>query len=194
MHGIGIHHPRHGLFVSVHIRSRDIFLRADEFHQFRGVAAGHAFELALRHFVRIANYAALGAAERNIHDCALPGHPTGKGADFIERDIGRVAHAAFGGATGNGVLYPESGEDFELAVVHGDRNVNDEFAVGILQDFPYAFIEVELLRGKVKARRLRFPGIDLLFQRYGFHRISDCTRRSREGQPSATLCVPTREA
>ena len=113
----------------------------------------------MRHLVRIANDAALGAAEGDIDDGALPGHPAGQGADFIEGDVGRVADAALARAASDGVLHAEAGEDLEGAVVHGNRDVKDDFAVGIAQDLPEAFIEVELLGGDVETRGLRLPGL-----------------------------------
>jgi hypothetical protein len=40
------------------------------------------------------------------------------------------------------MLNAESREDFELAVVHGNRDMNDEFAIRIPQDLPKAFIQI----------------------------------------------------
>src|SRR6266568_2881935 len=71
------------------------------------------------------------------------------------------------------MLHPKSGEHLKLAVVHRDRNVHNQLAVGILQDLPKTFVQVKFLRGKVEARRLRLPGIDFLFERNSFHRLSD---------------------
>src|SRR5208282_2054823 len=67
VHGVGIHDPSHGLLVGIHVGRGDVFFRADEFEEFRRVAAGHPLQLALRHFVWIADDATLGAAERNVH-------------------------------------------------------------------------------------------------------------------------------
>ena len=71
------------------------------------------------------------------------------------------------------MLHAKPGEDLELAIVHGDWYVDDELAVGILQHFPEAFVEIKFLGGEVEARRLRLPGIDLLFEGNSLHRISD---------------------
>ena len=118
VHGVGIHHPRHDLLVGVDVGRGNIFFGADEFDQFRGVAARHALDFAHRHFVRIADHAALGSAEWNVDDGALPRHPAGEGANFVERNVGSVADAALGGAARDGMLHAESGEDFEAAVIH----------------------------------------------------------------------------
>jgi hypothetical protein len=71
------------------------------------------------------------------------------------------------------MLNTKSGEDFELSVVHRDWDVNNQFAIGVTKDLPKAFIEVQLLRGEVEARGLRLPGIDLLLERNGRHKISE---------------------
>ena len=147
------------MFVGVDVGGGNIFFGADEFDQFRGVAAGHALDFAHRHLVRIANHAALGAAEGNVDHGALPGHPAGQGADFVERDVGRVADAALGRAARDGVLHAESGEDFEVAVIHLHGDVDREFAVGIAQHAPQAFIQIELLGGQIEAGALRLPRI-----------------------------------
>ncbi len=130
MHGVGIHDPGHRLFVCAHIGGGDVLFRADELDELGGVAASHALEFALRHLFGVADDSALGSAKGNVDDGALPGHPGGEGADFIESDIWGVADAAFGGAAGDGVLDPVTGEDFDGAVVHAYGNVNDEFAGG----------------------------------------------------------------
>src|SRR5208283_5631774 len=101
VHGVGVHHPGHDLFVGVDVGGGDIFFGADEFDQLGGVAAGHALQFAHRHFVRIADDAAFGTAERNVDHGALPGHPAGEGANFIQSDIGSVADAALGRASRN---------------------------------------------------------------------------------------------
>ena len=174
VHGVGVHHPRHGLFVGVDVGRRNVFLGADELDQLGGVAAGHALQFAARHVLGIADDAALGAAEGNVHYGALPGHPTGQGADFIERDVGRVAHATLGRAARDGVLHAIAGEDFELTVVHHYRDVDDDFAVGLLQHTPQAFVEIELVGGDVEPRRLLFPGIRFLRMHCrGCHKVSD---------------------
>src|SRR5712664_2041166 len=43
VHGICVHHPGHDLFVGIDVGSRNVFLGADEFDQFGGVASRHAF-------------------------------------------------------------------------------------------------------------------------------------------------------
>ena len=159
VHGVGIHHPRHDLFVGIDVRGRNIFFWSDEFNQFGSIAPRHALDFAHRHLVGIANYAALRPAERDVDYGALPGHPTGQGAHFIERDIRRVADAAFCRAARNGVLDTKSGKHLQVPVIHLDRDVNREFTVGITQNPPQSVVEIEFLGGQIEARPLRFPRI-----------------------------------
>ena len=88
VHGVGVHDPGHRLLVGVHVGRGNILFRADELDDLGCVAARHALQFALAHLFGIADDAALGAAERNIHDRALPGHPAGQRAHFVQRDIG----------------------------------------------------------------------------------------------------------
>jgi hypothetical protein len=169
VHGVGVHDPGHGLLVGAHVGGGDVFFGSDELHEFGGVAAGHAFELALGHFLWIADDAALGSAKGDVDDGALPGHPGGEGADFVEGDIGRVADAALGWAASDGVLDAIAGEDFNGAVVHAYGDVNDELARGIAENLPNAGVEVEFGGGEVESSGLSFPGICLLLEREGLH-------------------------
>src|SRR6185312_6365663 len=74
---------------------------------------------------------------------------------------------------GNGVLHPETGEDFEPAIVHHDWNVQDDLPGGVAEDLHYPFIQVQLMRGKVETGGLRLPGIDFLFQGNGLQSHGD---------------------
>ena len=170
MHGIGVHYPGHRLLVGVHVGGGDVLLGPDEIEQLGGVAAGHALQLALRHFVRIADDAALGAAERNVHHRALPRHPARQRADFVEVHVGPVAQSALGRAARNGVLHAVSGEDFEVPVVHLHRDMNNNFAARTTQNLPQSFIKIQLMGGEVKAGGLRLPGISFLFEVHCLHK------------------------
>jgi hypothetical protein len=135
VHGIGIHDPGHGLFVGVYVGRGDVLFRTDELEEFGGVAARHALQFALRHFVRIANDAALGAAEGNVHHRALPRHPARQRAHFVEVHVGCVAQSALGRAARNRVLHPESGEHFEVPIVHLHRDMTIISRLGLRSTF-----------------------------------------------------------
>lgn len=70
-----------------------------------------------------------------------------------------------GRAARDGVLHAVAGEDFDGAVVHADRDVDDQLARRVAKHLPDARIEIELPGGEVEARRLRLPGVRLLLQR-----------------------------
>ena len=82
-----------------------------------------------------------------------------------------------------------SGEDFEMAVIHLDGNVDGEFAVGIAENAPQAVVEIEFLGREVKARALRIPGIGFFIDvRRGTHRGHRVVLRNdckSDGNPAA---------
>ena len=147
---VGVHDPRHDLLVGVDVGRGHVLLGADRVDDFGDVAARERLELALRHLRRIADDAALAAAERNVRDGALPGHPRRERRHFVERHAGVVADAAFGRAERDVVLHAVAGEDFDLAVVHLDRTGDDDLALGMGEDFPDAGLEVENARRAVE--------------------------------------------
>src|SRR5579864_489758 len=68
--------------------------------------------------MRITNDSTLGAAKGDVDGGALPGHPGRQRFDFIKRYSGMIANAALARATSGVVLYAESFEDSDSAVVH----------------------------------------------------------------------------
>ena len=85
------------LRVGADVGSRDVLLRSDLVDDLAGEAAGHALELGPRQLLRIADDPALGAAERDAHQCALPGHPHRESLDLVQRDVRVVADPALEG-------------------------------------------------------------------------------------------------
>ncbi len=169
VHGVGVHDPSHGLLVGAHIGRGNILFRADELDEFGGVAASHALELALGHFFGVADDAAFGAAEGDVNDSTLPGHPGSECADFVEGDVRGIADAAFGRAAGDGVLDAVAGKDLDGAVVHADGDVDNEFAGGVAENLPNAGVEVEFGCGEVESSGLGFPGISFLLEGESLH-------------------------
>ena len=97
VHGVGVHEPRHDLLVRVDVRRGHVLVGADRVDDLGDVAARQRLELAPRHARRVADDAALAAAERDLRDRALPRHPRGQRRDLVERDVGVVADAALRG-------------------------------------------------------------------------------------------------
>ena len=147
---VGVHHPRHDLLVGVDVGRRDVFLRPDGVDDLGDVAAGQRFELAPRHLGRVADDAALAAAERDVRDRAFPRHPRRERGDFVERDAGVIADAALRRAERDVVLHAIAGEHLDLAVVHLDRTRDDDLPLGMGQDLPDAGVEVEDAGGSVE--------------------------------------------
>ena len=157
VHAVGVHHPRHDLVVGVDVGRRHVLLRADGVDDLGDVAAGQRLELAPRHPRRIADDAALAAAERDVRDGALPRHPRRERGHFVERDVGVIADAALGRTERDVVLDAVAGEDLDLAVVHLDRARDGDLALGVGEDLPDARVEtqqprcaVELLEHRVE--------------------------------------------
>src|SRR6266700_1449566 len=142
VHGVGVHHPGHSLLVGSHIGRWNIFFRAQKFNQFSGITAGQFLKFGESKFFGVYDDAALGSAEGNVNHGAFPGHPASQGADFIQRNVGRVTHAAFGWAACDGMLHAEAGEYFQRSVIHSNGDMDDDFPLGITQDLPQPFIQV----------------------------------------------------
>jgi hypothetical protein len=70
------------------------------------------------------------------------------------------------------MLHSKAGKNLQFSVVQGHWNVHNQLAVGVPQHLPQAFLQIEFLRGKVEARRLRLPGIDFLFEGNRLHDAS----------------------
>ncbi len=150
MHTVGVHHPRHDLVVGVDVGRRHVLLRADQIHDLRDVAPRQRLDLAPRHLRRIADHAALAAAERDVGDGAFPGHPRRERGDLVQGDVGVVPDAPLGGTKGDVVLHAVPGEDFDLAVVHLDRTGDRDLALGVREDLPDAGFEIEDARRSVE--------------------------------------------
>ena len=150
VHAVGVHDPRHDLVVGVDVGRRDVLLGADRVDDLGDVAARQRLELAARHPRRVADDAALAAAERHVRDGALPRHPGGQRRDFVERDVGVIADAALGRAERDVVLHAVAGEDLDLAVVHLDRAGDGDLPLGMREDLPDAGIEPEQARRAVE--------------------------------------------
>ena len=150
VHAVGVHHPRHDLIVGVDVGRRHVLFRTDGVDDLGDVAARQRLELAARHPRRIADDAALAAAERDVRDGALPCHPRGERGDFVERHVRVVADAALGRSERDVVLHAVAGEDLDLAVVHLDRAGDGDLALGMREDFPDAGIETQQPRRAIE--------------------------------------------
>ncbi len=103
---VRVHHPDHGLGVGAHVGRGDVVVGADVVAEGVGEAAGDALELAGRVLAGLELDAALGAAEGDVVQGALEGHPGGQRLDLVERHLLVVAHAALVGTEHVVVLDP----------------------------------------------------------------------------------------
>jgi hypothetical protein len=95
LHRERVHHPGHDSGAGAHVGCWNVDGRSDEIENLRNVAARDALEFPIGHFQRVAGNAALGTAERDVDDGALPGHPRRQRFAVVEVDAGVIADAAF---------------------------------------------------------------------------------------------------
>ena len=84
---VRVHDPRHRLRVGAHVGRRDVVVGADVRAERVGEAARDALQLGARDRVRVELDAALAAAERQVHERALPRHHRRERLHVVERDV-----------------------------------------------------------------------------------------------------------
>jgi hypothetical protein len=94
--------------------------------------------------------AALAAAKGETHERALPGHHRSEGFDVIEGHAWMVADAALEWPKEVVVLDAITFEQPDFAVVHFDREVDDEFVLRLTQDRRYVRFELRSDGGAVE--------------------------------------------
>ena len=197
VHGVGVHDPRHDLLVRVDVRRGHVLVGADRIDDLRHITAGERLELAARHARGVADHAALAAAERDVGDRALPGHPRGERRHLVERHVGMKADAALRRAERDVVLHAVPGEHLDLTAVHLHRTRHGDLPLGPRQDFPDAGLEVEDARRSVEL--LEHGTEDRPVCRHGCVLVARARRRPvrpgsgmKEGGAAATAAnVPT---
>ena len=112
---IRVEDPGHHRGARADVGRRDVLLGPDLVDDLRGVAARHPLELAERQRLRVADDAALGAAEGEVHQRALPRHPHRERLHLVERDAGVVADAALRRAARDVVRDAPAGEDADAS-------------------------------------------------------------------------------
>jgi hypothetical protein len=96
---VGIFNPGHNLLVGSHIGSKAIDGSSDKalLDELHSVLAGDTFELTCGESFGVDLHSSLGSTERYISDSELEGHERGKGLDFLQIDVRRVAGTSFDG-------------------------------------------------------------------------------------------------
>ena len=153
---VGVHHPRHGLRIRVHVGSRDVAVHAEDVADHLRVAAGQLLQLGLAHHVRLALDPALRAAEREVGDRRLPRHQRRKSAHLVDVGRGVVADAALVRTASTVVLDAVAVEDHEVAVVHADGDLDLHLPVGAAQHIAHLLFQVDPFRRLLEEVRDRF--------------------------------------
>ena len=133
---VGVEYPRHDLGVGVDVRGGHVVLGPDGVAECVGEATRDLLDFARRVLERIELDAALGAAQRETDDGALPGHPCRERAHFLDIDVGVEAEAALERAEDVVVLDAVAGEHFHTAIIELDREVDDDLVGGFGENAP----------------------------------------------------------
>ena len=134
--------------------------RPDVLEHLAHPAAAELLLLAGGHPARVADDPALAAAERDVGQRALPGHPGGQRAHGVGGLLGVEADAALGRPAQIVVLDAEAAEDLDRPVVHAHRDGEVELAHGPAQQLAHARLEAELIGHAVELRLGHFEGIE----------------------------------
>ena len=95
--------------------------------------------------------AALGSAERQADEGALPGHEHRQSRHLAEVDVGREADAAFGRAHGEHVLHPIAERGVDLVVrVAAERERDDNGTLRRPQPLVEVGVEIDELRDPIE--------------------------------------------
>ena len=151
-----IHHPAHDLGIGVHIRSRNIFLFADDAGDLVNVTAGQGFQFPFRQLGHIHDDAALAAAVGKACHCALAGHPESQSLHFIHIDSRMIPHAALGRSHDGAVLATIARKYLNLAVIHLYRNMNFRSLFRYRNDSSRAWIQFHCLNSLVQRNHRLF--------------------------------------
>ena len=134
------------LRVRAHVGRRNVVVRADVRTERMEEAARDALELGARDGARIELDAALAAAERKVHERALPRHHRGERFEIVEPCVLVVTHAALERAEDVRVLDAVALEQAILAVVHQDGEMDDDLVLRLTQDEPHVLGHLDDLR------------------------------------------------
>ena len=143
VHGVGVHDPGHDLPVGADVGGGDVAVWADQQADLGGVATGEVLQLGAGQGAWVADDAPLGAAEGDVDQGALPGHPHGEGADLVNVGVRVEAQPALGRPSAGVVLHPVAGEHPRPAGLHGDGEVDRQFALRLLQDGVDGVVQVQ---------------------------------------------------
>ena len=150
VHRVRVEDPGHHGPVGADVGRRDVLLRPDLVDDLRRIAAGQLLELVARELLGVTRDPALRAAERDVHQRALPRHPHGERLDLVERDVGVVPDPALRRPARDVVRHPVSLKRLDRAVVHDDRDRDDDGLLAFPQNLDQVLVDLEDLADLAK--------------------------------------------
>ena len=150
VHGVGVHEPRHDLFVGAEIRRHDVRLRPDEGDHLLHVAARDGLQFARRERAAVDGDAALGAAIGQADQGAFPAHPDRQRRHLAHGQRIREARAALGRPQRQVVLDAKALEDLGRTVVAMHRAGDRERALRVEDPVAVAVGHVEMVGDAVE--------------------------------------------
>src|SRR5262245_37413234 len=134
-HRVGVHDPCHRLRIGVHVGRCDITIGTDHQKDLGGIAPCEPLQFTLRHCCRVAHDATLSTTVGDVGGSTFPCHERSECLHLVQRDVGVIAYSAFGWSASDVVLNPVAIEDSDRAIVHTDRQRNDELPFHVRHDF-----------------------------------------------------------
>src|SRR5262249_10537541 len=141
----------------VDVGSGDVGVWSDQVAQVGDVATGDLAQVRLGKLARVAADTPLGAAEGDVDDGALPGHPGGQGPDLIQGDVGVIADAPLARSAHVAVQDAIADEVAHGAVGQLHREFDDDGTDGPLEEFDQAALEL----GQVGGSSVELLGSDV---------------------------------
>ncbi len=138
-------HPSHDHGVGVDVRRRDVAIGAHEAGERPRIGATQAFQFGVGQRCRIDADTAFGAAERQVGNGALEGHPEGQGDDLVHGHGRVIADAALGRTAGIVVTAAPGGKGTERTVVHAHHQPGRKCFLWIIQLLEGIRVDVKML-------------------------------------------------
>src|SRR6266404_5926176 len=162
-HAVGVHDPGHYLRVGVNIRRRDVFIRRDQWRDFVSITSGKPLEFVTGKLARIANNAALCAAEWDIDDGTFPRHPHRQGLEFIESNVRVITNTPLARPASAAMLHAETFKHADRTIIHFHRKRQRQRPTRAPQDLAQTRFEAALLRGIIELAHGDSKGVEVFF-------------------------------
>jgi hypothetical protein len=159
VHRVGVEDPGHDATVRADVGRGDVPLRPDVVDDLARVAPRHALELRVGQGLGVADDAALGAAEREAHQRALPRHPHRQRLDLVQRDVRVVADPALRRPARDVVGHAVAAEHLDRPVVHLHRDRDLDRLLRLRENLDQVGVEREDLADPAQLRLGQLVGV-----------------------------------